>query len=226
VPSGGTEPSDEVATTRGGRAVRWTAFVVGAASLGLGVALSVASGRGLGPWQALETGLVARTGLSFGTVVLLESVLAVAIAWAFLRTRPGPATLVIAVTLGPAIDRVLPLLPTPQDLLLANLQLLVGTLLFGAGIAVYLAADLGPSAQDALFVGVTRRFGWSVGRARLAVDAALAVTGALLGGQVGLGTVLVVLLVPPVVATVLPRAQAVVSDRPGRTQGTRGGRGG
>lgn len=182
---------------------RWATFVLGATLLALGVATSVSAGAevdvGVGSWQALETGLVTTTGAGFGVVVVVESLLALLLAYLLFRVRPGPATLVVAVVVGPAVQALLGVLPVPTTVPGAVGMLALGTVVLGLGVGLYVAADLGPSAQDALFVGMFTRLPLRPITARLLLDGLLALGGLLLGGQTGPGTLVVLLVLPPLV---------------------------
>lgn len=177
-------------------------FTVGLTCLVTGIALSVAAELGVGSWQVLETGLVETTGAGYGVVVFAESVLAVSLAWIWLGQRPWIATVVLAFA-GIGISGLLAVLVTP-DAMVARLGLLAaGTVLIAVGVAFYLAADLGASAQDSLFVGLYRRYLVRPGVVRFGLDATLVAVGALLGGQLGAGTVAVTVAVPVIIEPAL-----------------------
>ena len=181
---------------------RWGVFVAGVACLLTGISLAITAELGVGSWQVFETGLVEATGLSFGVVVLGEALAALALAWFWLGERPWIATLVLAFG-GVVIGALLAVLSTP-DLLVARIALLgVGASLIAVGVAFYLAADLGPSAQDALFVGIYRRYEVRPAVVRFALDGSLVVGGFLLGGQLGAGTVAMTVLVPALIEPAL-----------------------
>lgn len=174
---------------------RWGVFSLGLACLIGGIALSITAGLGVGSWQVLETGLVNVTGAGFGVVVFAEAVVALSLAWLLLGQRPWIATVLLAAA-GVGIGALLEVLATPGSLLGQMMLLAVGTVLVAVGIAFYLASDLGASAQDALFVGVYRKYGIRPSIVRFGLDAGLVGVGLVLGGQFGAGTVAVTLVVP------------------------------
>lgn len=181
---------------------RWAVFVFGVTCLISGIALSVTADLGVGSWQVLETGLVETTGASYGVVVLGVSVVAITLAWFWLGQRPWFATGLLAFG-GVGIGALLSVLSTPGPLPARMLFLAVGMTLIAVGVAFYLASDLGASAQDALFVGMYRKYLIRPGVVRFGLDASLVVTGALLGGQLGAGTVAVTLTVPVLIEPAL-----------------------
>lgn len=193
---------------------RWLVFLLGTALLGSGVALSITAGVGVGSWQVLETGLVEATGWPFGVVVIVESLVALALAWVWLRQPPGIATVVIAFGLGPLVGVLLDVIPVPTSTALGVGQFAVGTLFIGVGVGFYVAAELGPSAQDALFVGLYRRYTIRPGVARFALDATLVVLGFALGGQLGVGTLVVTVGLPFVVEPALTVGHRLAGTTP------------
>ena len=183
---------------------RWAMLVVGMPALLLGVAMTITAGLGVGSWQVFELALADRTGLALGTVIVLESVVVLAIAWYWLDQVPGPATLVLGLGGGPFIEWTLGWLPAPITLVPALALLLAGAALVAIGLGLYIPAELGPSAQDALFVGAYRRWDLRPGRVRFATDFMLVGVGWILGGPIGLGTVVVTFVIPALVDVTLP----------------------
>jgi uncharacterized membrane protein YczE len=209
-----TPTAPSVPDARWGTPRRWGVFLLGVLMLGTGVALSITADVGVGSWQVFETGLVETTGLPFGIVVIIESLVALTLAWVWLKQPPGIATVVIALGLGPLVGVLLEVLPTPGTLPLGLAQFAVGTLGIGVGVGFYVAAELGPSAQDALFVGLYRHYPMRPGTARFLLDASLVVGGFALGGQLGLGTVVITLGLPFVVEPALRVGHRLAGTRP------------
>lgn len=176
--------------------------MVGAVCLIAGIGLSITADLGVGSWQVLETGLVEATGASYGLVVIVESTVAIALAWFWLGQRPWIATVLFAFG-GVGIGAVLAALVTPEALGIRLVFLAVGMVLISVGVAFYLASDLGASAQDSLFVGLYRKYAIRPGVARFALDGSVVALGALLGGQLGAGTIVVTLVVPVLIEPAL-----------------------
>ncbi len=193
-------------------APRLPALIVGLVAFGAGIALMVEAGLGLGPWEALHQGIARHAGLEIGTVSVLLGIPILALWWP-LGERPGIGTLLNVALIGASTNAVIALMPTPPDDALAvRLALMlsgVGIIAIGSGI--YLATDLGPGPRDGLMTGVHHRFGWSIRRARTAVELAVLGVGWALGGTVGLGTVTFALGIGPLVQVALR-----VFDRDGR----------
>jgi uncharacterized membrane protein YczE len=185
-------------------------LLLGLGLFGTGIAVMAASGLGLGPWEAFHQGISFRTGLPLGTVSILVGIPVLALWWP-LGAQPGIGTILNIALIGTATNVVLPLLPTPADPVPQLAMSIASVLTIGLGSGLYLAADLGPGPRDGLMTGLHHRFGWSIRRARTAIEVLVLVAGFLLGGTVGLGTILFAFGIGPVVQAFLR-----VFDREGR----------
>jgi uncharacterized membrane protein YczE len=183
---------------------RLPGLLVGLVLFGVGIALMVESGLGLGPWEALHQGIARQTGLEIGTVSILLGLPILALWWP-LGERPGIGTVLNVLTIGTATNLAIAVLPTaPDDATLGRLGLMVGgvvTIAIGSGL--YLSTDLGAGPRDGLMTGASNRFGWSIRRARTAIELAVLALGWALGGSVGLGTVTFALGIGPLVQLAL-----------------------
>ena len=175
----------------------------GLALFGASLALMVRSGLGLGPWDVFHQGLALRLDLSLGTVVIVVSVL-VLLAWIPLRQRPGIGTVSNVILVGLATDAALALLPVPEALAARVSYLLAGILLNAVATGLYIGAGLGPGPRDGLMTGLAAR-GMSIRLARTMIEVSILAAGWLLGGTVGVGTVLYAFAIGPLVQVVLPR---------------------
>jgi uncharacterized membrane protein YczE len=171
---------------------------------GVSTALMVRSTLGLNPWSVFHEGAAARLGWSFGVVTIATGALVVLL-WIPLRQRPGIGTVSNVVVIGLAADAALAVLPPPDGLPARTALLVAGVVLNGLATAGYIGAGLGPGPRDGLMTGWVARFGGSVGRVRTAMEVAVLGTGWLLGGTVGVGTVLYALAIGPLVHQFLPR---------------------
>lgn len=161
---------------------------------GTGDALILATNLGNAPWTVLAEGVALHTPLSVGVATQLIGV-AVLLGWIPLRERPGLGTVSNVVVIGIAIDVMLQILPVPTGMAARIAALLVGVALVGIGSGLYLTAKLGPGPRDGWMTGLHRRFGWPLSWIRLGIEVSVLVLGAVLGGTVGLGTVLFALLI-------------------------------
>ncbi|MEU9173595.1 hypothetical protein AB0D34_38500 [Streptomyces sp. NPDC048420] len=169
---------------------------VGLALYGASSALLVEAGLGLEPWGVLHQGLAELTGLSIGVVSIVVGA-AVLLLWIPLRQRPGLGTVSNVFVVGIAMDATLAAVPTVHGLAAQIPLLLAGIVLNGVATGLYIAADFGPGPRDGLMTGLHRRTGRSIRLMRTAVEVAVVVTGFVLGGTIGVGTILYALAIGP-----------------------------
>ncbi len=178
-------------------------LLAGLVLCGLGIALMVAADLGLAPWDVLHQGLSERTGIPIGTMGILVGVV-VLLAWIPLRERPGIGTICNVVVIGATIDLTLLVLPSDPSAPLRVGLLVLGAFLFGPGSGLYIGVRLGAGPRDGVMTGLARR-GWSVRRARTAIEVTVLALGFALGGSVGAGTLLFALTIGPNVHFFLDR---------------------
>ncbi|MGV9454252.1 membrane protein YczE [Streptomyces sp. NPDC003635] len=181
-------------TSRLGR--RLIQLYVGLALYGASSALLVEAGLGLEPWNVLHQGLAELTGLTIGVVSIIVGA-AVLLLWIPLRQRPGLGTVSNVFVVGIAMDGTLAALPEAHSLSVRIPLLVSGIVLNGAATGLYIAARFGPGPRDGLMTGLHRRTGRSIRLMRTGIEVAVVVSGFLLGGTVGVGTVLYALTIGP-----------------------------
>ncbi len=182
---------------------RLTQLAVGLWLYGTAMAMFIRSGLGLDPWDVFHYGVQTRWGVSFGTVVIVVG-FAVLLLWIPLRQWPGLGTVANAVIIGLSTDATLALLPAPEHLGLRWALLLGGIGLTGVAGAMYIGSQFGPGPRDGLMTGLARCTGLSLRLVRTVLELTVLGVGWLLGGVVGLGTVLYALLIGPTVQAFLP----------------------
>lgn len=183
--------------------LRSVQLLVGLFLYGAATALMVRAVVGVSSWTVLTQGLEHVVPWSFGTITTVSSGV-VLLAWIPLRQKPGIGTLVNALTVGPASDLVLGLVRTP-DGLLPRIGLFVGGLaLLAVATACYIGARFGSGPRDGLMVGLHERFGWPLWVARTSVEVVVVAVGWLLGGDVGVGTVVAAVAIGPMVQPLMP----------------------
>ena len=170
---------------------------------GITMGMLVRAELGVIPWDVLHQGLSRQFGLSMGTVVIVVSVLLLLL-WIPLRERPGLGTLSNAVVVGLVLDATLAVLPPVESLPLRVLLVLAGVLLNAVATAAYIGVHLGPGPRDGLMTGLARRTGLSLRLVRTALEVAVVVIGLLLGGVLGVGTVVYALAIGPLTQLMLP----------------------
>lgn len=178
-------------------------LLVGLALYGTSMAMQIRGALGLNPWDVLHEGVSRQTPLSFGLITAITGV-AVLLAWIPLRQRPGLGTVANVLVIAVAVDVALALIP-PADGLGARIGLMVGGIVLnGLATAAYVGARLGPGPRDGLMTGLAGRTGWSIRVVRTGIELVVLTVGWLLGGTVGVGTVLYALAIGPLTQAFLP----------------------
>jgi uncharacterized membrane protein YczE len=183
---------------------RLAQLYVGLALYGISSALLVRAGLGLEPWGVLHQGLAERTGLTIGVVSIVVGA-AVLLLWIPIRQKPGLGTVSNVFVIGVAMDGTLALVPDVHGLPARTALLVLGVVLNGAATGLYIAARFGPGPRDGLMTGLHRLTGGSIRLVRTAIEVAVVATGFLLGGSVGVGTVLYALSIGPLAQFFLRR---------------------
>jgi uncharacterized membrane protein YczE len=178
-------------------------LLAGLALYGASMAVMVRAGLGLDPWDVFHQGLAARAGLSFGMLVNLVGA-TVLLLWIPLRQRPGVGTVANVLVIGTTADLTLAALPEFHGLALRAALLAASIVLNGVAGGLYIGAGLGPGPRDGLMTGLVRRTGWSIRLVRTSLELTVLGLGWLLGGSVGVGTVLYALAIGPLVQLFLP----------------------
>jgi uncharacterized membrane protein YczE len=163
---------------------------------GVSMALILRAGLGLEPWGVLHQGLAERTGLTIGTVTIVLGAL-VLLLWIPIRQRPGLGTVANVVVLGLAMDATLAVVPDVRGAVAQPALLAAGIVLNGVATGLYIAARFGPGPRDGLMTGLARLTGRSIRLVRTALEVTVVVSGILLGGSAGLGTVAYALAIGP-----------------------------
>lgn len=185
-------------------------LIVGLWLFGTGEGLLVVAGLGVSPWTVLAQGLSIQLPISIGVATFLISVMVLLI-WVPLRERPGLGTLANVVVIAVALQFTVEYVPSPSSWLLSLITVLFGIAIIGIGSGMYLTTNLGPGPRDGLMTGIHQRTGWPVAWVRLVLEASVLLVGWLLGGTVGLGTILFALLIGHAVGYSLKLAGVISS---------------
>ncbi|MFN3948238.1 YczE/YyaS/YitT family protein [Microbacterium sp.] len=182
---------------------RITRLLVGLVLYGFGCALTVAAGLGVDPWTVFAQGLSRVTGVGIGWITNIVG-LGVLLLWIPLRQKPGVGTIANILLVGTSLQLALGVLPHPDVFWLQALMLVGGVVLVAVASGLYIGARFGPGPRDGLMTGLHGRFGWPIWACRLTVEGSVLVLGWLLGGTVGVGTVVFALGIGPLVHLAMP----------------------
>ena len=182
---------------------RLVQLFVGLALYGVSLAFLLRAGLGLAPWDVLHQGLAGLVGATVGQMVIAVSFV-VLLLWIPLRERPGFGTIANALLVGAFVDLTLLGLEDAAGWPARVGLLAAGIALNGLATALYIGASLGSGPRDGLMTGLVRRTGRSVRVVRTSLELIVLVVGWLLGGTVGIGTVLYAVAIGPIAHALLP----------------------
>jgi len=177
-------------------------LTLGLFMFGFGTALMLTAKLGTDPWTVFAEGISLVSGLSIGFVTVLVGLM-VLLLWIPLKQWPGVGTVANALLIGPFMELGLYLMDTPPTVILRIVFFSTGLLMVAIGSGWYIGSGLGPGPRDGLMTGLHRRFGWPLWATRTGIEVTVVLSGWLLGGTVGWGTVAFALLIGPLVQPAL-----------------------
>lgn len=175
---------------------RVTQLLLGLLLYGFGIAALVRGGVGAAPWDVLTQGISRHVPLSFGTITIIVSAIVLLI-WIPLRQKPGIGTVANAFLVGPSADLGFLLIPDTQFIWLRIVLMLVGIIAIGIATGLYIGSRFGPGPRDGLMTGLNSVTQWPIWIVRTGIEILVVLTGWLLGGTVGIGTVAFALAIGP-----------------------------
>ena len=174
---------------------------------GAGCALTIEAGLGVDPWTVFAEGLSIHTGIGIGWITNIVGFL-VLLLWIPLRQKPGVGTIANILLVGTSIQVVLWFVPPVSGPAIQAAVLLAGIVLVALASGLYIGARFGPGPRDGLMTGMNARLGWPIWVCRALVELTVLVVGWMLGGTVGIGTILFAALIGPLVHIALPLLDA------------------
>lgn len=171
---------------------------------GFAIALMIRAEIGVAPWDVLGQGVSLSTGLPFGLVTNIVGLI-VLLLWIPIRQKPGIGTVFNVALVGPSAQVGLWILPEIEGLGLRILVFVAGLLLLGIATGLYLGARFGPGPRDGLMTGIHHRYGGKIWIVRSSIELVVLTIGAILGGNLGWGTLAFALLIGPIVHFTMPR---------------------
>jgi uncharacterized membrane protein YczE len=172
--------------------------IAGLALFGVGISLLIDANLGAAPWDVFHTGVSELTGWPVGTIIIVTGIVILAL-WIPLKESPGLGTVLNAFEIGLVVGVALPIIPEPEALIPRIAMMLGGVVIIAIGSGLYIGAGLGPGPRDGLMTGLVVRTGLSVRLVRTSIEATVLTVGWLLGGTVGVGTVLYAFGIGPLV---------------------------
>lgn len=172
--------------------LKWSFFIIGLIILALGISMMI-KGRllGVGPWDVLSIGLFKHVGLTIGTWSILVGLVIVAVTAVATKAWPKLGTVLNMVLIGIFIDIFNLLLPEVESLLVQVPVFIAGLFVYAYGIGLYVSPQMGAGPRDGLMLYLVEKSGWSIKTVRAFIEVVVAFIGWLLGGPIGVGTVIV-----------------------------------
>jgi uncharacterized membrane protein YczE len=191
--------------------------IAGLAFFGFGITLFIRANLGLAPWDIFHKGLSEKLDVSIGLVIVGVGLLLLLL-WIPLRQKPGVGTVLNALEIGFVVNLTKPLIGEPDQLVMRTFMVIAGVLVIALGSALYIGAGLGSGPRDGLMLGLSQR---SIGGRRISIRVArttieltVMIAGLFLGGSIGIGTLIFMFGIGPLVQLVLPRFEMrLASDK-------------
>lgn len=184
----------------------WSVFVLrlihlnlGLMFYGLGIAMMVWGGIGLGPWDVFHQGLSKVTPLTLGQSMIVAGMAVLLFSVIITRVKIGIATVLNILLIGIWSDFFLGFLTIPREFgwPLGTVVFCLGVALSGVATGLYITAGLGAGPRDGFVIGLARMTGLSVRAWRTIVEVTVLVSGYIMGGSAGVGTVIFALTAGP-----------------------------
>jgi uncharacterized protein len=192
--------------------LRWTFFVLGMLVLAFGASLTIVGELlGIGPWDVLHYGLFLNFGLTIGTWNIIIGFLLLLFASIAKKKLPKIGAFLNMLFFGLFMDFFLWILPSIDSVIGAVFSFVMGVVLLGFGVGLYVAADLGSGPRDSIMIMIVEKTGWSLKWVRNGMEIFVLLLGWLLGGPVGVGTIIIAFFLGPIVGYSLPQCKKLLA---------------
>ena len=181
---------------------RYIQAVTGITMIGIGVAFNYMANLGLGPWGVLHDSISKTINITYGQAGIMTSLISLLL-WIPLKQKPGIATIFDAFWIGLTADFVINIIPDAPSLVIQIIYLITGITLIGLGTAIYVGGDLGAGPRDGIMVGL-EKLGLKIGTARTLLEFVAFSIGFLLGGKIGIASIIIVLSIGRVLQIFMP----------------------
>ncbi|GAE26716.1 membrane protein [Halalkalibacter wakoensis JCM 9140] len=177
--------------------------------MALGIALMIHANLGGAPWDVLHIGLTKQLGLTVGTWSIIMGFVVLSITAFLMKSWPQIGAFLNMLFLGIFIDLFLWLIPAPATMFWQYSMMLLGILIIGYGIGIYIAPGCGAGPRDSLMLALQQKTGWKVQHVRVLMEVSVLSIGWLLGGTVFIGTLIFCFGIGSVVGVTLPQCKRI-----------------
>ncbi|PIC85509.1 hypothetical protein CSV72_13440 [Sporosarcina sp. P20a] len=190
---------------------RWIFFIGGMMIMSLGISLMIKGQRlGIAPWDVLHLGLYQNFGLTIGSWSIISGFVIISVTSIILREWPRVGTWLNMLVIGLFIDFFNWLIPDVTSLTVQIICFIMGVFVLSYGVGIYVSPNLGAGPRDSLMLLFVEKFGWSLRLVRTTIEAIATLIGFLLGGPVGVGTLVVVLFSGQIIQIALPQCKKIL----------------
>lgn len=190
---------------------RWAFFLGGMMLLSLGISMTIKGQRlGIGPWDVLHVGLYQKLGLTIGSWGIITGFIIILTTAYFLKRWPKIGTWLNMVLIGVFIDLFNWLLPEFTTITGQTIIFLLGIIVMAYGVGVYVCPNIGAGPRDSLMLLFSEKFGITIKKARTFMEVIVAVLGWILGGPVGIGTIIIALFMGQIIHYSLPQSRKLL----------------
>ena len=191
--------------------IRWSFFLVGLAVLGLGIAMTIkGKAFGIGPWDVFHYGLFKQFGLTIGSWSIITGFIILAFTSLYTKKMPQLGAFLNMLLLGLFIDFFLYILPDPVTLLSQGIVFIVGIVVLGYGIGLYVTSGLGAGPRDGIMLLIVEKTGWRIDWVRNGIEIAVLFFGWLLGGPVGIGSIVIAFMLGKIIQFSMPQCKTLL----------------
>ncbi|MCM3619255.1 YitT family protein [Sutcliffiella horikoshii] len=188
---------------------KWSIYFIGLLIMAFGIVLMIRANLGSAPWDVFHIGLFYQIGLTIGTWSIIVGFFILMISSIISKKLPQIGAFLNMLMVGIFIDLYLmvPQLHTPDTVIGKIAMLILGIVVIGVGIGVYISSRCGAGPRDSLMIALTEMTGWKVQYIRLGMELVVLCLGWLLGGPIFIGTILFSLTIGSIVGMTLPACQ-------------------
>jgi uncharacterized protein len=193
--------------------LRWSFFTIGLLVLAFGITLTIkGKDLGIGPWDVFHYGLFLKFGLTIGTWSIIAGLILLLVTGLATKTFPKIGAFLNMLLIGLFIDFFNFIIPDPSSIVIQSILFAAGTIILGYGIGLYVSADFGAGPRDSVMLLIVEKTGWKIQWVRNGIEVAVFLLGWLLGGPVGIGTIIIAFFLGSVVGISLPQCQRLLRN--------------
>jgi uncharacterized membrane protein YczE len=186
--------------------VKWVIYFIGLLIMSLGIVLTIKADLGVSSWDVLHIGLYRQLGLTIGTWTILTGAIVLCVATLLTKRLPQLGAFINMLSIGVFIDLYLmmPFLKTPESFIGQLIMLMIGIIILGYGMGLYISAKCGAGPRDSLMISLVEKTGKSITFIRGAIEIFVLGIGWFLGGPVYIGTIITTVTIGYVAGMMIP----------------------